>query len=114
MENHAVHTNARWLTFLYGPPNFGQGALVVPRDEKSLYVLTPQTKFYKEQAIRAAEIGVCIDLFLISSSRKSPESTYFMGLSSTKFLSLYTGGNVVLYDNLENSNLPQDMLVGCL
>jgi len=77
LENHAVHTNgndasrfelhfydvlysehfsssARWLTFLYGPPNFGQGALVVPRDEKSLYVLTPQTKFYKEQVIDKA------------------------------------------------------------
>eukprot|EP01104_Vermistella_antarctica_P009054 TRINITY_DN230_c0_g3_i1.p1 TRINITY_DN230_c0_g3~~TRINITY_DN230_c0_g3_i1.p1 ORF type:complete len:746 (+),score=141.18 TRINITY_DN230_c0_g3_i1:85-2322(+) len=86
---------ARVLVFISGAPNYGLGAL-----EKSSE-LTPQTDFYLEQAERAAQSGVCVDLSVISNS--------FAGLASIKFLSLLTGGNLLMYDNDHDATLPQDV-----
>jgi len=55
------------------------------------------------QAKRAVEAGVCIDLFVLTNA--------FVGLSSLKFLTSFTGGNLVLYEQPEGASLPQDLYI---
>lgn len=59
------------------------------------------------QADRAADVGLCIDLYLLKDiTTRAP-----LGLSSYKFLSLRTGGNVRLYENLDDISMAQDVYV---
>lgn len=89
------YSSVRIMTFLCGAPNHGDGKV----EETSQ--LAPHTAFYLDQAKRAVEAGVCIDLFVLTNA--------FVGLSSLKFLTSFTGGNLVLYEQPEGASLPQDL-----
>ena len=71
---------------------------------------SPFTKFYKEQATRAARSGATYDIIPISTTNDS-----FFGLSSLKFLSVFTSGQMFYYQrskwgaSLLDLPLPQDL-----
>ncbi len=111
----------RVMAFLCGIPNHGDGKLEETSD------LSPKTEFYREQvplhlvrgsrrqigssfpiaqAKRAVEVGVCVDLFVVTNT--------FVGLSSLKFLTVLTGGNLLVYEEPEGATLPQDLYVSFL
>eukprot|EP01117_Protostelium_nocturnum_P018275 TRINITY_DN7614_c0_g1_i1.p1 TRINITY_DN7614_c0_g1~~TRINITY_DN7614_c0_g1_i1.p1 ORF type:complete len:726 (-),score=211.79 TRINITY_DN7614_c0_g1_i1:105-2237(-) len=89
----------RVSVFISGPCNHGVG-----RTDDSSHSLLPLSSFYKEQASRASDLGVCFDLYLIK-----PKEDTEMGLATFKFLSLSTGGNVRLYRSTIDCTLPQDI-----
>lgn len=66
----------------------------MPRSSASLHFVALQAK-------RAAEMGVCIDLSVVTNA--------FVGLSSIKFLSILTGGNLQVYEDPEGATLPQNL-----
>eukprot|EP01098_Paradermamoeba_levis_P012002 TRINITY_DN5188_c0_g1_i1.p1 TRINITY_DN5188_c0_g1~~TRINITY_DN5188_c0_g1_i1.p1 ORF type:complete len:601 (-),score=181.46 TRINITY_DN5188_c0_g1_i1:68-1870(-) len=89
--------NVRMGIFLAGAPNYGIGAL----QEEKTQDLSPQNSFYTDQAEKSAQLGICIDLFVVSNS--------FVGLSTIKFLTVRTGGNIMMYGLNANASLPQDI-----
>lgn len=90
--------NARLMVFLGGRPDYGLGTLNIRKAENA----EPQTAFYRQQAEKAARAGIGIDMFVVSSMS-------YVDLSSLKYLSLLTGGTLMLYDTAEDSSLPQDL-----
>jgi len=95
-------SNVYLMSFLCGVPNYGIGALEGHNsDSYSLNPLSPETDAYTTEAKRAAVCGTCIDLFVVTNQ--------YVGLSSIKFLSLITGGNIMTYSDLSNATLPQDI-----
>ena len=99
--------SARLLTFLHGIPNHGVGSLDSSRiktlagDENSAELLAPSSHYYRALAGRAAEIGLCIDMYIISNM--------YCDLASIKFLTTRTGGKMRLYEAAVNATLPQDL-----
>lgn len=55
------------------------------------------------QAANAAESGVCVDLFVITNE--------YTDLASLKYLSIESGGTLILYSNTDEATLPQDLYV---
>jgi hypothetical protein len=55
------------------------------------------------QAANAAESGVCVDLFVITNE--------YTDLASLKYLSIESGGSLILYSNTDEATLPQDLYV---
>jgi hypothetical protein len=53
------------------------------------------------QAANAAESGVCVDLFVITNE--------YTDLASLKYLSIESGGSLILYSNTDEATLPQDL-----
>ena len=108
--------NGRLLLFLANRPNYGAGALESrynslspssssPDDEGGVSdteLLIPQTDFYQQQAIHAAKSGICCDLYVVSDHK-------YIDISSLKYLSLLTGGNLLLYEDTKSALLPQDI-----
>mmetsp|Transcript_1626 Transcript_1626/g.5753 ORF Transcript_1626/g.5753 Transcript_1626/m.5753 type:complete len:745 (+) Transcript_1626:50-2284(+) len=107
--------SARMLVFAGGAANYGIGAIpssagAAPAPPKvtglphkgaqqpgqAEATISPATPFYRDLAKSAVDSGLCIDLFYfpLHSSERSG-----LGLSSTKFLSMFTGGNVSIYDS---------------
>jgi hypothetical protein len=93
MSSADFRVNARLLTFLSGRPNMGLGALPdrygtgKGRDSEDT-LLKGHSTFYSEQAKRACDAGMCLDLYVL------PDLEY-VDLASLKYLSLMTGGNMV-------------------
>lgn len=48
--------------------------------------------------------GICFDTYIISNEE-------YVGLSSLKFISYKTGGNLIFYPDKQNCGLPQDMYI---
>jgi hypothetical protein len=97
--------SCRVLAFLSGVPNHGLGALDGSRISalagRPGELLVPASAFYREQAERAVEIGVCFDVFVVSNR--------YTDLATIKFLCTKTGGKLMLYESTVNCTLPQDM-----
>ncbi len=55
------------------------------------------------QAANAAESGVCVDLFVITNE--------YTDLASLKYLSIESGGSLILYSSTDEATLPQDLYV---
>eukprot|EP00808_Paulinella_micropora_P015554 g11276.t1 len=96
--------SVRVLTFLARAPNVGGG--VTCGDVKHKHD-TPEAQldqsFFEGLGKSAALGNVCFDLFLL------PDKKSDMGLQELRFLSLLTGGNVMLYESIQNATLPQDL-----
>lgn len=101
--------NARISVFMSGTPNYGMGELEIYHEPKSSTDLSPQTNFYREEAIVAARAGIGIDMYVVKGIRDTQGHTPEIGLRSLKFLTSFTGGNLVLYSSANNSSLPQDV-----
>ncbi len=109
LKDNSLH--ARLLVFLGGLVNWGAGRLDlgsshrqsidVNDSKREIKTMAPQTTFYSELAGAAASAGVCVDLFCVTEE--------FMDLASLKFLTLATGGNLLLYDGPQTASLPQDL-----
>ena len=93
-------------------------------------LLQPQTEFYREAAAAAVQAGICVDLFLVpgaAASREGSSSSSLPGgaspasvvappggaaycdLATLRFLSVESGGVVLLYGGVEDATLPQDL-----
>lgn len=129
---------ARVFAFLSGPPDYGAGQLdtrrygeqyASKREDADRALLPEQTPFYKDlvrlvelwwnawhhtiwfvpvlteisQATVAVESGVCVDIFAVTNE--------YTDLASLKFLSIESGGSLLLYASTDDSTLPQDMYV---
>lgn len=55
------------------------------------------------QAAVAVQAGVCVDIFAVTNE--------YTDLASLKFLSIESGGSLLLYTSTDDSTLPQDMWV---
>ncbi|KAK3267501.1 hypothetical protein CYMTET_23947, partial [Cymbomonas tetramitiformis] len=64
-------------------------------------VLDVESEFYKEQATRAADAGVVIDLCIATSE--------YVDLASLKYLATMSGGAIFLYQTVADASLPQDI-----
>lgn len=99
---------ARILNFISGCPNFGMGICDEDRfrldDSKSIdsKLLNDYTDFYCKQALIASHSAICFDLYVVSNLKYSD-------LTSIRYLSLMTGGNLLLYETVEDASLPQDL-----
>ncbi|KAH9322137.1 hypothetical protein KI387_016776, partial [Taxus chinensis] len=100
---------ARVFSFLSGPPDYGAGQLDTRRygeqyaskgEDADRALLPEQTPFYKDLAALAVQSGVCVDIFAVTNE--------YTDLSSLKFLSIESGGSLLLYSNSDDSTLPQD------
>ncbi|CAA7397033.1 unnamed protein product [Spirodela intermedia] len=101
---------ARVFAFLSGPPDYGAGQLdtrrygeqyASKREDADRALLPEQTPFYKDLASVAVESGVCVDIFAVTNE--------YTDLASLKFLSIESGGSLLLYASTDDSTLPQDM-----
>ncbi|ONK71291.1 uncharacterized protein A4U43_C04F6960 [Asparagus officinalis] len=101
---------ARVFAFLSGPPDYGAGQLdtrrygeqyASRREDADKALLPEQTPFYKDLAAVAVQAGVCVDIFAVTNE--------YVDLASLKFLSIESGGSLLLYANTDDSTLPQDM-----
>ncbi|XP_078433788.1 sec23/sec24 transport family protein [Wolffia australiana] len=101
---------ARVFAFLTGPPDYGPGQLDTQRygeqyaskgEDADRALLPEQTPFYKDLAAAAVESGVCVDIFAVTNE--------YTDLASLKFLSIESGGSLLLYSSTEDSTLPQDI-----
>ncbi|KAF7805716.1 protein transport protein SEC24 [Senna tora] len=101
---------ARVFAFLSGPPDYGAGQLDTRRygeqyaskgEDADRALLPEQTPFYKDLAAVAVQSGVCVDIFAVTNE--------YTDLASLKFLSIESGGSLLLYTSTEDSTLPQDM-----
>ncbi|KAI4368701.1 hypothetical protein MLD38_017228 [Melastoma candidum] len=101
---------ARVFAFLSGPPDYGAGQLDTRRygeqyaskgEDADRALLPEQTPFYKELAAVAVQAGVCVDVFAVTNE--------YTDLASLKFLSIESGGSLLLYSNTDDSTLPQDL-----
>ncbi|XP_054812670.1 protein transport protein SEC23 D [Prosopis cineraria] len=101
---------ARVFAFLSGPPDYGAGQLdtrrygeqyASKREDADRALLPEQTPFYKDLAAVAVQAGVCVDIFAVTNE--------YTDLASLKFLSIESGGSLLLYTSIEDSTLPQDM-----
>ncbi|XP_062172330.1 protein transport protein SEC23 D [Alnus glutinosa] len=101
---------ARIFAFLSGPPDYGAGQLDTRRygeqyaskgEDADRALLPEQTPFYKDLAAVAVQAGVCVDIFAVTNE--------YTDLASLKFLSIESGGSLLLYSNADDSTLPQDM-----
>ncbi|XP_028773087.1 protein transport protein sec24 isoform X1 [Neltuma alba] len=101
---------ARVFAFLSGPPDYGAGQLDTRRygeqyaskgEDADRALLPEQTPFYKDLAAVAVQAGVCVDIFAVTNE--------YTDLASLKFLSIESGGSLLLYTSTEDSTLPQDM-----
>jgi hypothetical protein len=103
--------NVRVLCFLSGVPNYGKGAFqlqqTLTKDDKEKgreEKLSSATEdFYKDLGTQAAFAGICIDVYTVRERQEQ------IGLGSLKFLTLLTGGNLLLYDASSLGLLPQDL-----
>jgi hypothetical protein len=66
-------------------------------------LLPEQTPFYKDLAANTAQSGVCVDLFVITNE--------YADLALLKYLSIESGGCLLLYSNTNEATLPQDLYV---
>ncbi|KAI9107716.1 hypothetical protein K1719_021379 [Acacia pycnantha] len=101
---------ARVFAFLSGPPDYGAGQLDTRRygeqyaskgEDADRSLLPEQTPFYKDLAAVAVQAGVSVDIFAVTNE--------YTDLASLKFLSIESGGSLLLYTSTEDSTLPQDM-----
>ncbi|KAL8138195.1 hypothetical protein V2J09_004196 [Rumex salicifolius] len=101
---------ARVFAFLSGAPDYGPGQLDTRRygeqyaskgEDADLALLPEQTPFYKDLAAVAVQAGVCVDILAITNE--------YTDLASLKFLSIESGGTLLLYSSTDDSTLPQDM-----
>lgn len=53
------------------------------------------------QAAQAVQSGVCVDLFAVTNE--------YTDLASLKYLSIESGGGLLLYSNTDEATLPQDL-----
>lgn len=58
------------------------------------------------QAAQAVLAGVCVDLFAVTNE--------YTNLASLKYLSIESGGGLLLYSSTEEATLPQDLYVNIL
>lgn len=58
------------------------------------------------QAAQAVLAGVCVDLFAVTNE--------YTDLASLKYLSIESGGGLLLYSSTEEATLPQDLCVRIL
>jgi Sec23/Sec24 trunk domain/Sec23/Sec24 helical domain len=99
---------ARVESFIAGLPNIGIGSLhdrymgSTSEPGNASALLQPQTNFYRQVAETAARAGVCFDLFVVSE-------LMYADLATLKYLTLITGGNLLLYDRADEATLPQDI-----
>jgi len=109
-EHGVTFAMARVFAFLSGPPDYGAGQLdtrrygeqyASKRIDADKALLPEQTPFYKDLAANAAESGVCVDLFIITNE--------YTDLASLKYLSIESGGSLILYSNTDEATLPQDL-----
>ncbi|PRP78812.1 hypothetical protein PROFUN_00985 [Planoprotostelium fungivorum] len=101
-QSHSMTKNNRTSLYVCGRPNYGRGLITADTEGDDI---SPSTEFYRHQAERAVDADMCIDVYLLKDSKEI--SSY--GLSSYKFLSLRTGGNVRLYDTLEDVQVARDV-----
>nr|XP_024383708.1 protein transport protein Sec24B-like isoform X2 [Physcomitrium patens] len=101
---------ARVFAFLSGPPDYGAGQLDTRRygeqysskgEDADKALLPPQTSYYKDLAAQAVLAGVCVDLFAVTNE--------YTNLASLKYLSIESGGGLLLYSSTEEATLPQDL-----
>jgi hypothetical protein len=86
---------------LSGRPNYGLGS--IPNLLDVDLALSGKSSFYKNEAKRAVDAGMCIDLIFFPVHENQ-----FLGLPSLKYLSTNTGGNISIY-SLSNSLVARDM-----
>ncbi|KAG0567291.1 hypothetical protein KC19_7G124200 [Ceratodon purpureus] len=101
---------ARVFAFLSGPPDYGAGQLDTRRygeqysskgEDADKALLPAQTSYYKDLAAQAVLAGVCVDLFAVTNE--------YTDLASLKYLSIESGGGLLLYSSTEEATLPQDL-----
>jgi hypothetical protein len=109
LEYCELYSNIRVLCFLSGIPNYGTGALDSDRyahlntskqRESNDHLLLPATDFYSN--LIKSFPRVCIDQYILSELK-------YCDLSSLQSLSNQTGGYFMLYEQLNDASLPQDL-----
>ena len=101
-EGEGSFASARLFAFLSGPPDLGQGKVEAQGErEQQDAETTQQAEFYKDVAAAAVQVGVCVDLFVVSQR--------YCELASLKYLSVESGGGLFLYESTEEATLPQDI-----
>ncbi|KAJ9517351.1 hypothetical protein QJQ45_016723 [Haematococcus lacustris] len=116
----ATQSPVHLMTFLSGPPNFGAGRITGPGSNPgegktggvgaagapapNVWQEDSDSRtaaFYEQAAVAAAALGVCCDLYALSSTA--------VGLAVLEPLCNSTGGALYLYAGAEDCALPQDM-----
>ena len=94
------------VTNFYGNAEIQKKAIAIKGIEDALSlrntILNKQTDFYHKIAANAARSGVCLDLYIVARQR-------YTDVASLKFLTLLTGGNLMLYERTDDASLPQDV-----
>lgn len=89
---------ARILSFLSSAPSYGLGA-VAP---STMSDVQATSEFYTSIATKAVKVGARIDLIGLGQA---------IGLSQLRPLAQVTGGNILLYLDLQTATLPQDLYI---